>query len=185
PPDHPDVVRIRLGKVGWTNPRAFGDVWLGLWLWKFLHLDAIVDRHLPQGKGLLSRICGCVSARGDGRDCVKEPVSRLSPSENRTIFSSPVSPCCSALPRRPPRPDLVPGTSSGSAAGVSECSGRSSSSAPAVTASRDPSTRPGTYWPTTHSCTPRAAGTPHAAGTHALFGGCTSKPPTASPSACP
>ncbi len=25
----PDAVRIRLGKVGWTNARAFGDVWLG------------------------------------------------------------------------------------------------------------------------------------------------------------
>jgi hypothetical protein len=49
-PDDPDVVRVRLGKVGWTNPRAFGDVWLGLWLWKFLHLDEIVDRHVPQGK---------------------------------------------------------------------------------------------------------------------------------------
>jgi transposase len=49
-PDDPDVVRIRLGSVGWTNPRRFGDVWLGLWLWKFLHLDAIVDRHVPQGK---------------------------------------------------------------------------------------------------------------------------------------
>ena len=31
-PDDPDVVRIRLGKVGWTNARAFGDVWLGLQL---------------------------------------------------------------------------------------------------------------------------------------------------------
>src|SRR5512142_1395972 len=49
-PDDPDVVRIRVGKVGWTNPRAFGNVWLGLWLWKFLHLDEIVDRHVPQGK---------------------------------------------------------------------------------------------------------------------------------------
>src|SRR5258708_4758982 len=49
-PDDADVVRVRLGKVGWTNPRAFGDVWLGLWLWKFLNLDAIVARHLPQGK---------------------------------------------------------------------------------------------------------------------------------------
>ena len=49
-PDDPDVVRIRLNSVGWTNPRRFGDVWLGLWLWKFLHLDAIVDRHVPQGK---------------------------------------------------------------------------------------------------------------------------------------
>src|SRR5271163_3726478 len=49
-PDDPDVVRIRLRSVGWTNPRRFGDVWLGLWLWKFLHLDEIVDRHVPQGK---------------------------------------------------------------------------------------------------------------------------------------
>ena len=49
-PDDPDVVRIRLDSVGWTNPRRFGDVWLGLWLWKFLHLDEIVDRHIPQGK---------------------------------------------------------------------------------------------------------------------------------------
>ena len=29
-PDDPDVVRIRLRSVGWTNPRRFGDVWLGL-----------------------------------------------------------------------------------------------------------------------------------------------------------
>jgi hypothetical protein len=48
-PDDPDVVRIRLDSVGWTNPRGFGDVWLGLWLWKFLQLDEIVDRHVPQG----------------------------------------------------------------------------------------------------------------------------------------
>jgi len=31
-PDDPEVVRIHLGKVGWTNARAFGDVWLGLQL---------------------------------------------------------------------------------------------------------------------------------------------------------
>jgi hypothetical protein len=43
PDDYPDVVRIRLRSVGWTNPRRFGDVWLGLWLWKLLHLDEIVD----------------------------------------------------------------------------------------------------------------------------------------------
>ncbi len=49
-PDDPDVVRIRLNSAGWTNPRRFGDVWLALWLWKFLHLDEIVDRHVPQGK---------------------------------------------------------------------------------------------------------------------------------------
>ncbi len=67
--DDPDVVRIRLHRVGWTNPRRFGDVWLGLWLWKFLHLDEIVDRYLPQGKEtirpadivaieVINRLCG-------------------------------------------------------------------------------------------------------------------------------
>jgi hypothetical protein len=68
-PDDPEVVQIRLGSVGWTNPRRFGDVWLGLWLWKFLHLDEIVDRHVPQGKEtvrpadivaieVINRLCG-------------------------------------------------------------------------------------------------------------------------------
>ena len=49
-PNDPEVVQIRLDSVGWSNPRRFGDVWLGLWLWKFLHLDEIVDRHVPQGR---------------------------------------------------------------------------------------------------------------------------------------
>jgi len=49
-PDDPDVVRISLKSVGWANPRRFGDVWLGLWLWRYLKLDEIVDRHVPQGK---------------------------------------------------------------------------------------------------------------------------------------
>jgi len=49
-PDDPNVVRIRLDKVGWTNGRRFGDIWLARWLWSYLHLDAIVDRHLPQGQ---------------------------------------------------------------------------------------------------------------------------------------
>jgi transposase len=44
------VVRVRLGKVGWTNARAFGDVWLGLRLWQMLGLDRIVGRHLPVGR---------------------------------------------------------------------------------------------------------------------------------------
>jgi transposase len=68
-PDDPDIVRVRLSSIGWTNPRRFGDVWLGLWLWKFLHLDAIVDRHVPQGKEtvrpadivaieVINRLCG-------------------------------------------------------------------------------------------------------------------------------
>ena len=68
-PNDPEVVKVRLDSVGWTNPRRFGDVWLGLWLWKFLHLDEIVDRHVPQGKEtvrpadivaieVINRLCG-------------------------------------------------------------------------------------------------------------------------------
>ena len=49
-PDDPDVVRIRLSSVGWTNARHFGDVSLARWLWQMLRLDEIVDRHVPQGK---------------------------------------------------------------------------------------------------------------------------------------
>jgi hypothetical protein len=49
-PDDPDVARIRLGSVGWTNARRFGDIWLALWLWRYLGLDEIVARHVPQGK---------------------------------------------------------------------------------------------------------------------------------------
>ena len=49
-PDDPDVARIRLSKVGWTNARRFGDIWLALWLWRYLGLDAIIARHVPQGK---------------------------------------------------------------------------------------------------------------------------------------
>jgi transposase len=53
-PDDPDVVRINLKSVGWANPRPFGDVWLGLWLWRHLNLDEIVERHIPRGKETIS-----------------------------------------------------------------------------------------------------------------------------------
>ena len=53
-PDDPDVVRISLKSVGWANPRPFGDVWLGLWLWRHLKLDEIVERHIPRGKETIS-----------------------------------------------------------------------------------------------------------------------------------
>jgi hypothetical protein len=49
-PDDPDVVRIRLSEVSWTNARRFGDIWLARWLWQYLGLDHIVERHVPQGK---------------------------------------------------------------------------------------------------------------------------------------
>ena len=40
---------VRLDKVGWSNGRRFGDVWLAHWLWQFLQLDQIIARHVPQG----------------------------------------------------------------------------------------------------------------------------------------
>jgi transposase len=49
-PDDPDVVRVRLDQVAWTNGRRFGDVWLARWLWQFLGLDDIISRHVPAGK---------------------------------------------------------------------------------------------------------------------------------------
>jgi transposase len=49
-PDDPDIVRVRLSSSGWANARSFGDVWLGLWLWRHLKLDEILDRHLPVGR---------------------------------------------------------------------------------------------------------------------------------------
>ncbi len=49
-PDDPNVVRVRLDRVAWTNARQFGDVWLARWLWQFLGLDDIIRRHVPQGK---------------------------------------------------------------------------------------------------------------------------------------
>lgn len=52
-PDDPDVVRVRLDKVSWTNGRPFGDVWLGLQLWRKVGLDEIVARHLPRGREMV------------------------------------------------------------------------------------------------------------------------------------
>jgi hypothetical protein len=49
-PDDPDVVRVRVNAISWTNARRFGDVYLARWLWNLLDLDAIIDRHVPAGK---------------------------------------------------------------------------------------------------------------------------------------
>jgi len=68
-PDDPDIVRIRLKQVGWTNARRFGDVWLAWQLWRMLHLDEIVQRHVPPSKHsccpadmvaieVINRLCG-------------------------------------------------------------------------------------------------------------------------------
>jgi transposase len=68
-PDDPDIVRIRLQQVGWTNARRFGDVWLAWQLWRKLHLDDIVQRHVAPTKHtcrpadivaieVINRLCG-------------------------------------------------------------------------------------------------------------------------------
>jgi transposase len=49
-PDDPDIVRVRVDSIGWTNGRRFGDVWLARWLWHFVDLERIIDRHVPQGQ---------------------------------------------------------------------------------------------------------------------------------------
>lgn len=49
-PGDPEVVRVRVDTVGWTNARCFGDVYLARWLWNMLDLDTIINRHMPQGK---------------------------------------------------------------------------------------------------------------------------------------
>jgi transposase len=67
--DDPDIVRVRLKQVGWTNARRFGDVWLAWQLWRKLHLDEIVERHVPASKHtcrpadivaieVINRLCG-------------------------------------------------------------------------------------------------------------------------------
>ena len=68
-PVDPDIIRIRLKQVGWTNARRFGDVWLAWQLWRRLGLDEIVARHVPATKHtcrpadvvaieVINRLCG-------------------------------------------------------------------------------------------------------------------------------
>lgn len=82
-PDDPDVVRVRLGKVGWTNARAFGDVWLGLELWRQLGLDRIVARHIPAGRETVSPAL-CVAIEVISRLCVGQggPTSEFGLAEH-------------------------------------------------------------------------------------------------------
>jgi transposase len=47
--DDPTIVHVRLDQVGWTNARAFGNVWLAWQLWRLLKLHEIMARHLPRG----------------------------------------------------------------------------------------------------------------------------------------
>ena len=107
-PDDPDVVRIRLKSVGWTNPRRFGDVWLGLWLWQYLKLDEIVDRHVPQGKETI-RPADVVAIEVINRLCAA--VQRVRPGRALVRFDGPGRPARRARQRRhqgSPVPHLGP-----------------------------------------------------------------------------
>src|SRR5271157_383410 len=78
-PDDPDIVRVRLSGVAWTNPRAFGDVWLARWLWQLLGLDDIINRHLPQGRETV-RPADIVAIEVINRLC--QPCSELALAEH-------------------------------------------------------------------------------------------------------
>ena len=45
-----DVANIRISKVGMENSRSFGEVWLGLTLWRALKLDLLCEELLPEGR---------------------------------------------------------------------------------------------------------------------------------------
>jgi len=50
----PETANIRIGKVGMENSRSFGEVWLGLTLWRALTLDALCEELLPEGREEIS-----------------------------------------------------------------------------------------------------------------------------------
>src|SRR5260370_13806736 len=77
--DDPDVARIRLRSVGWSNGRRFGDVWLARWLWHYLGLDDIVNRHVPHGKEDV-RPADIVALEVINRLC--QPCSEFAPAEH-------------------------------------------------------------------------------------------------------
>ena len=45
-----ESIKVKLDKIRVERGRAFGNVWLGLTLWRALKLDEFCDRVLPQGK---------------------------------------------------------------------------------------------------------------------------------------
>jgi len=77
--DDPEVVRVRVNDIAWTNARRFGDVYLARWLWNFLDLDAIVDRHVPQGQETI-RPADVVAIEVINRLC--EPCSEFALAEH-------------------------------------------------------------------------------------------------------
>jgi len=51
PDDALDAVQVKLSEMQLRRPRAFGDCWLGCWLWRQLQLDGFWDDRLGTGRG--------------------------------------------------------------------------------------------------------------------------------------
>ena len=51
PDDALDAVQVKLSEMQLRRPRAFGDCWLGCWLWRHLQLDGFWDARLGAGRG--------------------------------------------------------------------------------------------------------------------------------------
>jgi transposase len=77
--DDPDVVRVRVHDIGWTNARRFGDVYLARWLWNLLDLDTIINRHVPHNNETI-RPADVVAIEVINRLC--EPCSEFALAEH-------------------------------------------------------------------------------------------------------
>ncbi len=95
-PDDPDIVRVRVGEVSWSNARCFGDVYLARWLWNLLDLDAIINRHMTQGKETV-RPADVVAIEVINRLCIR---AASSPWPNIGTHQ-PDWMTCSACPTKP------------------------------------------------------------------------------------
>lgn len=54
PPEALDAIGVRLSGIRLRRPRAFGDCWLGCWLWDDLELGRFWSRRLDRGRGAVS-----------------------------------------------------------------------------------------------------------------------------------
>jgi len=50
----PANIEVRLDRVRVERGRDFGDVWLGWTLWRALELDAVCEKHMPEGREAVS-----------------------------------------------------------------------------------------------------------------------------------
>ena len=54
PPEAVDAIGVRLSRIQLRRPRAFGDCWLGCWLWDDLELGPFWSGRLDRGRGGVS-----------------------------------------------------------------------------------------------------------------------------------